>query len=148
MADEDYFINNFNTSLSKKDEAKFNKWLSEAYNKYGTELSKDLFTYDLRGYWKTADYKDKVEFMQRKAHAPDTFKKPSHPTFSNESKYHEEDGKWKGGIWSEDGSEFHVSPEMLKNTHKLDGWFGDFMRNTKYNEGVKFILPESYRSKR
>lgn len=44
----------------------------------------------------------------------DRYKKPNHPTFSNESKYHGVNG-WEGGIWEQNGSRwrFHAGKGNL-----------------------------------
>jgi hypothetical protein len=43
-------------------------------------------------------HKDNPDFVTAPGkHFPDTYKKPNHPTFSDESKYH--GGKYEGGHW-------------------------------------------------
>lgn len=96
------FLGNFNTKLSPDQERNFQFWLGETKQKYGRDLAPDLESYDLRGYWLNPD--EKIEgFRQGKEHAPDTYKKPNHPTFSNESIYHgvaRGDGRrFIGGSW-------------------------------------------------
>jgi hypothetical protein len=76
-------------------------------------------SYDLQGAWK--DIKaGKLKFDPQTGHLPDTYKKPNHITFSNESKY--SDGKtFIGGKWEEypqptpSGKKwkFKVSPQTL-----------------------------------
>jgi hypothetical protein len=83
----------YNTVLSSSDEGKFKQWVQKQSRSIGRDLSRDTEDYDLRGYW-----------LQNKeapsGHFPDTFKKPNHPTFSDESVYH--DGKTNiGGHWGE-----------------------------------------------
>jgi len=90
------WINSFNTPLSEENEIRFQNWLNQNIKKYNIDLSKDLETYDLRGFWINGGYSDEA-FRQRKGHAPDTYKKPSHPTFSNESIYSNKD--MPGGTW-------------------------------------------------
>ena len=102
MADknsDEYFKERYNTNLSADDEAKYQAWLKDRSAKQGRDLSKDEIDYDLRGFWKsgaaTAD----------NGHGTDEYKKPNHPTFSNESKYHgskDESGTTNiGGEWVE-----------------------------------------------
>ena len=80
--------------------------------------------YDLRGMWK-----GNTGFDKGTGHGADTYKKPNHPTFSDQSKYHgAEDevsgGKYIGGRWRSDPkSGMHTytpSDEMLNNTHDRD----------------------------
>ncbi|AOR77217.1 hypothetical protein [Novosphingobium resinovorum] len=94
----------YNTQLSPEDEAKFQAWAKAS----GRE--RDTFDYDLRGAWK-----DNAQEAAN-GHLPDTYKKPNHPTFSQESKYstHElQGGRWvekKSGKWA-----FVPSSTNLKN---------------------------------
>lgn len=111
---EEYFKENFNTPLSNEDEKAFQRWLGLQNRLRGRDVSKDLSDYDLRGYWSNIGFRD------TKGHSPDTYKKPNHPTFSNESIYHGTDspfGKWEGGRWGE-GS-FTPSKAMLEHTHNM-----------------------------
>lgn len=95
----------YNTALSPGDEQQFQAWAREK----GRE--RDVADYDLRGAWKAnARQADN-------GHLPDTFKKPNHPTFSNESRYSGKDGntggRWierKGGKWA-----FEPSDTNLRN---------------------------------
>jgi allophanate hydrolase subunit 2 len=65
----------YNTPLSEGDEAKFQEWKAKnAPNDSGAD-------YDLRG-----AYKDDMQ-KSANGHMGDKFKKPNHPTFSDQSKY-------------------------------------------------------------
>jgi len=57
--------------------------LENDQNLFMKSLSNDLENYDLKSYSadKTIDKKDS-------GHFPDTYKKPNHPSFSEDSKYH------------------------------------------------------------
>jgi hypothetical protein len=81
--------------------------------------------YDLRGYYKAGGTLDKD------AHLPDTFKKPNHPTFSDESKYSgpgQEGGHWttdkKGnyvGFTAGPGNlQYHTPADMQKYFDKYE----------------------------
>lgn len=84
----------FNTALSPADEAKFQAWLKK------TGKAKDLYDYDLRGWWAKNGTQDS------RGHMTDEFKKPNHPTFSTESQYSTPGapgGRWiqtPGGGWN------------------------------------------------
>lgn len=67
---------NFDTPLSPTEEAQFQQWKARYAPR---DTGED---YDLRGAFKAGLTPDPVT-----GHWPDTFKKPNHPTFSNESQY-------------------------------------------------------------
>lgn len=105
----------FNTKLSPEDEAKFQQWAQQ------TGRTKDLYDYDMRGWWRENGQEDS------RGHFTDQFKKPNHPTFSNESQYSTKENP--GGVWSTDASGKDVftaspanfkfqSPEELQNYFK------------------------------
>ena len=87
----------FNTSLSEEEQKKFNEWVAQESERRGRNILMDKGAYDVQGFWKSGDYKRMV-----KGHGTDTWKKPNHPTFSNQSKYHGIDGFY-GGNWKPDG---------------------------------------------
>ena len=87
MADE--HDENFNTRLSEDEEGKFQTWKKRNAPKDSGE------DYDLRG-----AYKEGLKPASN-GHWPDTYKKPNHPTFSNESKY-AKDAPDKAGSWNGD----------------------------------------------
>lgn len=77
----------FNTKLTPVEEKQFQQWKS----KYAPRDSG--FDYDMRGAFKAGLTPD-----PQTGHWPDTFKKPNHPTFSDESQYasYGSPGKWTG----------------------------------------------------
>jgi hypothetical protein len=109
MAD---FTSKYNTKLTAAEEVAFNTWARS------TGKLRDLYDYDMRGAWK-----DGVSAAGN-GHFPDTYKKPNHPTFSNQSKYHGVDG-YKGGAWADDGSQYTASPTNLQfyPPQALTGYF-------------------------
>ena len=93
----------YDTQLTPEEETAFLKW-AQSQNRLG-----DLADYDLRGAWK-------AQVSQAgNGHFPDTYKKPNHPTFSDESQY--STPEMRGGHWS--GSDqrwaFWASPQNIKN---------------------------------
>lgn len=83
MAGDDY-----NTPLSDDDEADFQKWKAKnAPNDSGHD-------YDLRGAYKSGMSKD-----PETGHWNDKFKKPNHPTFSDQSQYATGDNADRAGHW-------------------------------------------------
>ncbi len=84
--------NQYETSLSPTEEAKFQDWKAKnAPNDSG-------FDYDLRGAFQAGVQPDKET-----GHWPDTFKKPNHPTFSDQSQYAKDRpdlaGHWVGDTY-------------------------------------------------
>lgn len=95
--------NDYETKLTPDLEDKYNQ-------KFGPEDSKD---YDMRG-WLQAN--PNADPNASGVHYPDTFKKPNHPTFSDQSMYHSPDTQ--GGKWTTDdqGKDvFTPGPQNLKN---------------------------------
>lgn len=82
--------NPYNTILTRNDEANFRQWL--AVNQVPFTPDDPNPDYDMRGYWKalqSGDKRAKPRLNERdgEVHYPDTWKTPSHASFSNESIY-------------------------------------------------------------
>ena len=81
----------YNTTLTPDEETRFQEWKRvNAPNDSGED-------YDLRGAFKSGLKPD-----PRTGHWPDTFKKPNHPTFSNQSQYAQGTEAAKAGTWQRD----------------------------------------------
>ena len=137
--DDQFFLSNFNTSLSPEEEEAYNRWLLDVLRTQGRDLSQDHADYDLRGYWK------ENPGILGAGHGPDTYKKPNHPTFSNESIYHNTPnqfgGNWIGGAWGKDpwgGDTFSPSKEMVNTTHK-----GTFLPDyfQRFEKKAQLVMP-------
>ena len=109
----------FNTVLTTDQEKIYQQWV----NSLPINLRGD-YDYDLRGAWLNGDKPDQYH------HMPDTWKKPWHPTFSNESVYSTPGAE--GGRW--DGEEFH--PSKLNKAFQ-DFKFGEWGKNTFAQGGPK-----------
>lgn len=95
----------YDTPLSPSEEEKFAAWKKQyAPNDSGAD-------YDLRGAFKAGLRPD-----AETGHWPDTFKKPNHPTFSNESKYAVGPDAAKAGHW--EGDEFVPPPSPADQRYK------------------------------
>lgn len=96
------YSDRFNTKLSPEDEAKFQEW-QKANPRLG-----NTYDYDSRGFWKAgAEQADN-------GHGSDQWKKPNHPTFSDQSQYSTaENGK--GGSWSKDDDGHDVFTPSKQN---------------------------------
>lgn len=116
------YTEKYNTKLSPQEEAAYQQWATE------NNRSKDDYDYDMRGAWKAGIASDP------RGHFPDTYKKPNHPTFSDQSQYNGVDG-YVGGHWSEDGKEYvpsHTNIEMYGQPG-LERYFKEREPNTKLN---------------
>jgi hypothetical protein len=91
------YRNKFNTELNKEEQKEFNKWVTKESKRQGRDILMDRGAYDVQGFWKSGDYKN----MDEDNHGSDKWKKPNHPTFSNQSKYHGVDGFY-GGNWTKE----------------------------------------------
>jgi len=123
------FTEVFNTELTEEEEADFQIWALEESVKSGHDRLKDLQDYDLRGFFKGGHRFDSNN------HGTDRFKKPTHPTFSNESIYSgvvaPNGVVYQGGEWGrkDDHDTYTPHPSMFQNgTHdrlKMKRYFMD-----------------------
>lgn len=94
----------FNTQLTPEEEQAFAKWQA-ANPRLG-----NAYDYDARGFWKAGGA------TSANGHGSDQYKKPNHPTFSNESIYNGVEGM-TGGRWVDTGNgkmAFYASPTNQK----------------------------------
>ncbi len=127
----------YNTPLSVLDELQFQHWKQQyAPNDSGAD-------YDLRGAYKSGFTPDPIT-----NHWKDEFKKPNHPTFSNESKYSRENpdlpaGSWMGenfippGEYAEGGpvdmgGNTDIAKELIKKINKLDRLQSDIINEPPF----------------
>lgn len=98
---------NFNTPLTPEEERDFQKWRMSL----PIALQSD-YDYDLRGAYINGYGPDENQ------HMTDLFKKPNHPTFSNESYYSTPEhpgGTWDGDIFIPTGAQIKKMMESAKN---------------------------------
>lgn len=100
------FLDRYNTPLTKIEQVNFQKWIRLESKRKGRDIMMDKGAYDIQGSWKAQSGED------GDGHGLDTWKKPNHPTFSNESMYHGVDG-YEGGSWGE-GGEYTPTKQTLK----------------------------------
>lgn len=137
------YIKEFNTKLTDEEERRFQEWAARQSQAAGRDVLMDLQDYDLRGQWKLENAPD----FKRGQHGPDRFKKPNHPTFSDESIY--STAKTPGGKWvqmPDGGYEYHPSAAMLSSTHKNLDRMRQYFYN--YEPDVTLVLPDGSRFKR
>lgn len=126
IKDENDLSDKYNTKLSGADEAKFQEWAKDHPKLAST------YDYDARGFFKAGAGE------AANGHGSDEFKKPNHPTFSDQSKYSGVDGN-AGGTWGKEGDAdtFTPSATNLKNMspEQLKRYFA------KVEPGAKLFLP-------
>lgn len=120
------YTNKFNTELTPQEKTEYDKRFS----------AKDSYDYDMQGWFKA---NPGVEPNGAGVHYPDTFKKPNHPTFSNESQY--STGEFEGGKWNkQDDGTFSFTPGKtnmdLHGADKLKDYFN------RIEPGNKLDLPQ------
>lgn len=102
--EEQDFTDHYNTQLTPEEEREFQAWAKAE----GRE--RDVFNYDLRGAWKEIQSGTMSE--DARGHLGDKYKKPNHPTFSDQSIYSTEENR--GGHWSvENGKDVFVPGREL-----------------------------------
>ena len=122
----------YDTPISEKDLPAFSAWVKRQSRIQGRDISLDVGDYDLAGLYKKVNGVDLP-----KGHGTDEFKKPNHPTFSQESVYHSP--TMMGGRWAQENGQdvFYASPQNVRNLSEsgLQNYF------KKYEPGVKLVLP-------
>ena len=108
--DPDYYGKTFNTQLPPDVLDDYNAWIESESSRQGRDLRRDVGDYDVAGYWLAGERPDE------RGHGTDMYKKPNHPTFSNESIYN--DDQRVGGYWGD--GKFFVGPENLKHYSRED----------------------------
>jgi len=129
-----YFKDNYNTHLDPEQEGAFLQWAVK------NNRLNDLNDYDMRGAWLAGAKQG------GNGHFTDKFKKPNHPTFSDQSIYHGVESPWgwpfEGGRWSGDdktGYRFIPSERMFVKTHDREALKRYFAERER---GVTLVLPE------
>jgi hypothetical protein len=126
MADD--LTTQFNTALTPPEEAAFQKWARSLGPQGNTR------DYDLRGAWLANAGR------AGNGHFPDTFKKPNHPTFSDESKYSSQ--ALPGGKWTQtpDGAWAFAPSQHVLTQHGADVLQQYFAQQ---EPGSKLVLPQA-----
>lgn len=122
MEDNFHYITNFNTKLTSDEEKAFQQWAEQESIKTGRDKFRDLEDYDLKGAWKELQQGTMSE--DERGHLGDKYKKPNHPTFSDQSIYHNTKDpktgtKYEGGTWGKEGEKDTYTPS--KHVLKFHG---------------------------
>lgn len=121
------------TQLSDLDEQKYQQWRQ----KLPGSLKNDA-DYDLRG-----QFKENPNVQpSANLHFKDTYKRPNHITFSDESRYHDPSNGIIGGHWGRVGGKdvFYASGLNVKNAGGVDKLKSYF---TNYEPTIKLVLPNN-----
>jgi hypothetical protein len=136
MADPLDMTGAYNTPLPPGTEAFFQSWLRDQGQQAGRDMSRDTYDYDMQGAFLGGAGRSGAN-----AHWPDTFKKPNHPSFSDQSIYHGADGH-QGGAWQptpDGGWRFAPGPTNLQ-MHGPEGLQRYFQR---VDPGVQLDIPNA-----
>ncbi len=103
------YSNQYNTPIPPARQAEFQQWIVDQMKATGRNPLGDRYDYDVNGYFLSGAGKD------ARGHGTDQFKKPNHPTFSNESQYHGHEGNY-GGQWitTPQGTFYEASPLNIR----------------------------------
>lgn len=144
------WYNRYNTPLTPEERKGLYEWLMELSMQEGRNAYSDLNDYDMAGAYKEGLTKrintDVGGINGTGGFFYDYFKKPNHPVFSDDSKYHGVDGYY-GGHWTEGteqypGGTFTPSEWNLQNMDKEDmKWYF-----AEREPGAKLILPNETNS--
>lgn len=134
---ERFFHDNYNTELSPEEVTAYEAWVDAESKAQKRDVRMDQHDYDLRGAWRHRDEWTK----DARGHGTDRFKKPNHPTFSDQSVYHGTESPWgwtyEGGTWG-DGT-YTPSRRMFVRTHDRER-MKEYM--DKYEPKTRLILPD------
>jgi hypothetical protein len=133
------FRDKYNTKLTKDETVEFMKWVESEKDRQGRDIMMDMGAYDIQGFWKSGDYLK----MDKDNHGSDRWKKPNHPTFSNQSIYHNVDG-FQGGTWQDDGG--YIPSEHTKKLYDAEYYNWLFGREPHRPEYL--VLPEVQKGKK
>ena len=145
--DKNDFTAKYNTELDPASESSFQDWTKDQSSSTGRDVSKDLYDYDLRGWWQQNLYSNAGEPPDMgQGHLTDEFKKPNHPTFSTGSIYHGSAGN-EGGTWEQlPGGESGVQAWSFKpGATNLEHHEPDELKSyfDKVEPGNELKLPEA-----
>lgn len=137
QAREGYYKDAYNTPLTDDEQAHYDIWYPIAVDSKLINPM-DHGVYDIPGFWKSGEWKRK----DSRGHGTDTFKKPNHITFSNESKWSSQQGgsPFEGGTWDREGG-FIPGRHNFYSNEEINF---EFNREREYwkNKGIKNAVPE------
>ena len=126
--------NKHNTELAPEEKIQFEAWKKKSdINEW------DQGSYDIQGYYKDQVLGQGFDAVDKQGHRPDTYKKPNHPTFSDQSKYSKEA---PAGFWEGDK---YWAPSTHKDLYGPD--YYNWMKERNMEDGrsehlAGYMLPE------
>jgi hypothetical protein len=128
---EDWY-NKYNTELPQEAIPTFFQWVEKMKEQTGRNILLDKNSYDIQGYFLSGDWKNFGG-----GHMPDTYKKPNHTSFSDESIYHGVDG-FEGGKWEKINDKWQFNPSMTNiDIHGAKGLI-DYFNEYEPDSDLKF----------
>ena len=110
----------------------------EDYYKTIPKDKSDTTDYDLKKAYENLPYDQMKAFATSDVHLPDTYKKPNHPTFSNESIYSND--STPGGQWTvENGKDVFIPSKINLQWNRNGMNFYEYMKKYEPNVIVKTI---------
>ena len=111
------FTGKFDTTIPPEKKAAFGEWVKAQTKSTGKSPLNDQYDYDVNGYFLSGQGAD------GRGHMTDQFKKPNHPTFSDESQWNGVQG-YVGGKWGDDSyTPSSTNLEMAGGKKALDNYF-------------------------
>ncbi len=103
----------YNTPIPPDQLAAYNAWIA-SQKALGKNPENDKYDYDVNGFFLSG------AATSPNGHGSDQFKKPNHPTFSNESQYAGSGGNL-GGEWLNAGNQSYYNPSPLNLKFRPQG---------------------------
>jgi len=136
-AREGYYKDAYNTPLTDDEQALYDIWYPMAVDS-ALINPMDHGVYDIPGFWQSGQWKSK----DGRGHGTDTFKKPNHITFSDESKWSSQQGgsPFEGGSWDETGG-FMPGKHNFFYNEEIDREFNRERAHWE-SKGIENAVPE------
>ena len=121
--DPNDFTDKYNTPIPPNRQGEFDQWVANQQKLTGRNPLNDRYDYDVQGQFLAGSGTD------ARGHGTDVFKKPNHPTFSDQSQYNLKDG-YSGGHWTEqNGNTTGYQPSdtnlQFRSPEELQKYFHD-----------------------
>ena len=113
----------------------YKDWLAYKSRIEGRDVSQDEQDYDLPKYFESLN-----QTPVDGGHLPDTFKKPNHPTFSDQSMHHVPVVQ-QGGSWSEEGK---FSPSALNTKNMSPAQLQSYFNQVETPEALELPKQERF----
>jgi hypothetical protein len=123
----------YDTPIPASRAAEYQAWLKRQSAQSGRDISRDAEDYDIQGYFLSGEGTDE------RGHGTDRFKKPNHPTFSDESQYSGVGGNI-GGRWVERGGKDYFAATPTNLRYRSAGELGAYFKQYEPNTGLAFSV--------